>query len=307
MVCYNGSDLTQVHFMFLKLKNRLRGRLLGGRFRQGILDDHAAVSRLGNLEYLLRHPDLAAPGNKPPFNAFEFSCFSQNGEDGLVLYLLSRIGAGSHYVVEIGIEDGRQCNSANLVLNFGWRGCVIEASAEWAEKARQYFAKCRATERLHLINAAAKPENIRELLGQAGVPAQLDVLSIDIDSFDYWLWKSIDTISPRLVVIEYNASFGPERSVTVPYSPAGLPVSRYYHGASIAALARLGKHKGYVLAGCDNKGVNAFFVRQELAAAAGIDPVSPEQAWRPHFRRSRKLSTARQFEAISHLPLQQID
>jgi len=293
--------------MFLKLKKRLRERLLGRRFRQGIQDDHVAISRLGNLQYHARHPGLVAPGHEPAFHAYEFSYFSQNGEDGLVLYLLSKIGVTSHYIVEIGIEDGRQCNSANLVLNFGWRGCVIESSPAWGGLARQYFAKCGVTDRLRLLNVAANPENVRELLGQAEVPEQADVLSIDIDSFDYWLWKSIDTISPRLVVIEYNASFGPDRSVTVPYGQEGFPLSRYYHGASITALVRLGKRKGYVLAGCDSKGVNAFFVREDLAARAGIVAIAPERAWRPHFRRSRKLSPEQQFRAIAGLPLQQID
>jgi hypothetical protein len=291
--------------MFPKLKNRLRERLLGRRFRQGILDDHAAVSRLGNLEYLVRHPGLAPPGHKPAFHAYEFSSYSQNGEDGLVLYLLSRIGAGSHYVAEIGIEDGRQCNSANLILNFGWSGCAIEASTAWAEEARRYFAGCGVMDRLVLINSRATPGNINELFSQAGVPAGIDILSIDIDSFDYWLWEAIDKVPARLVVIEYNASFGPRRSVTVPYPSAGLTGARYYHGASITALAKLGKRKGYVLAGCDSKGVNAFFVRDDLAAA--VETVSPEQAWRPHFRRSRRMTPEQQFETIAHLPLQQID
>jgi hypothetical protein len=293
--------------MLAKLKNRLREKLLGGRYSQAVRDGRLALGNLGNRAYLQHYPHLARPGYQPPLQAFEFSYFSQNGEDGLILHLLSRAGVYNHYVVEIGIEDGRQCNSANLLLNFGWHGCLIEASADWAAKARQYFTGCGAMERLALLNAAAAPGNIRDLFDRGHVPDQIDVLSIDIDSFDYWLWQAVDWISPRLVVIEYNASFGPGRAVSVPYRPDGLPPARYYHGASIGALHKLGRRKGYVLAGCDSKGVNAFFVRADLAAAAGIADTAPAQAWRPHFRRSRKMTTEQQFECIAHMPLQQID
>lgn len=93
--------------MTVRLKDRLRIRLLGQRFRQSILDGHAALARLGNQDYLTHHPGLLAPGHAPDLNAYEFRVSSQNGEDGLILYLLSRIGAANHYVVEIGIEDGR--------------------------------------------------------------------------------------------------------------------------------------------------------------------------------------------------------
>jgi len=213
----------------------------------------------------------------------------------------------SHFIVEIGIEDGRECNSANLLLNFGWRGCLIEASPEWAEKAGQYFREQKAYGRIVLLNQMAKPGNIEAELKQAEVPTEIDVLSIDIDSYDYWLWSAINSFKPRLVVIEYNASFGPEKSVTVPYSPHWSPLSRYYHGASITALAKLGRKKGYVLVGCDSKGVNAFFVREDLAVNAGIETVAPEFAYKPHFRRTQKLSVEKQQQAIADLPLEEVE
>ena len=38
---------------------------------------------------------------------------------------------------------------------------------------------------------------------------EIDLLSIDIDGNDYHVWKAIDVINPRVVVIEYNAKFTP--------------------------------------------------------------------------------------------------
>lgn len=289
-----------------RLKDRLRTRLLGQRFRQNILDTQATTGRLGNQDYFLHHPGLAAPEHRVDFNAHEFSVFSQNGEDGLILHLLSRVGVQNHYVVEVGIEDGRQCNSANLIRNFGWRGCLIEASDAWVAKATVYFRQVGLTQRVCLLHATARPGNIEQLLVQGGVPDQVDLLSIDIDSHDYWLWQAVSRIKPRLVVIEYNASFGPERSVTVPYTDSWKVISKYYHGASLTALSRLAKQKGYLLAGCDTKGVNAFFVRTDLAASAGIKAMTPAQAFFPHFSRTRQLTVDEQSSATLHLPLVEI-
>jgi len=290
-----------------QLRQRLLRRLFGWNFMQQLLHNQKTVSRLSNLEYLNHFPGLLPAGFKPALHAYEFSYYSQNGEDGLILHLLSRIGVTGHYIVEVGIEDGRECNSANLILNCGWQGCLVEAASDWADKAKRYFDECHVSDRIRLLNLMATPENLQQQLQQAGVPVEPDVLSIDIDSYDYWLWSSITSFSPRLVVIEYNASFGPERSVTVPYQAQWTPGSKYYHGASITALTRLGRDKGYVLAGCDSRGVNAFFVREDLAAKSGIVAVAPEIAYRPHFRRSQKLSVQKQMEAVGGMPLQQID
>jgi hypothetical protein len=293
--------------MTIKLKDRLRTRMLGQRFRQAILDGHSTVGKLGNQDYFYNHPGLIAPQHQPDLNAYEFSLYSQNGEDGLILYLLSRIGVTNHYVVEVGIEDGRQCNSANLTRSFGWRACLIEASDSWHTKAEAYLVQSGQSERISLLHATAKPDNIHDLLSSANLPAQIDVLSIDIDSNDYWLWRAIDWTSPRLVIIEYNASFGPDRSVTVPYIDDWKVISKYYHGASLTALARLGRQKGYILAGCDSKGVNALFVRADLAFAAGIHPQTPVQAYFPHFSRTRQLSVEEQSRVTMNLPLVEID
>lgn len=111
-------------------------------------------------------------------------------------------------------------------------------------------------------------ENIERTIEELNIPKSLDILSIDIDGSDYWIWKAINNINPRIVVIEYNAAFGMNRSVTVPYEPDfdrfKKHKSGYYHGASLKALTKLGKEKGYSFICCDSNGVNAFFIRDGL-------------------------------------------
>ena len=294
--------------MFSDLKHRLRRRVLGRRFQQKLIEGQRILGRLGNARYLANQPQLIAQDFEPPFNTYEFSCYSQNGEDGLILHLLSCVDVQNHLIVEIGTEDGRECNSANLILNYGWHGWLVEADQHWAESGRDYFKKCHADNRVNIINARAEPESINKLLSDEGVPGEIDVLSIDIDSHDYWLWKAMDSVNPRIVVIEYNASFGPDRSVTVPY-PQTKPEqdNNLYHGASLTALQRLGKHKGYILTGCDSRGINSFFVRRDLAENTGLKPVTPSHAFRSHFWRTLKMSQEEQYRAVADLPLEEVD
>lgn len=286
------------------LKQRLRRRLLGSRDSRRIEDTIRTARLLGNRHYLDGFPELTAPDFTAPINAYEFSVYSQNGEDGILLFLLSRIGVAGHSIVEIGTEDARECNSANLIFNFGWRACLIEADAAWAGKARDYLASMGAGDKVTFTHARATPGDINELLERAGFVGEIDILSIDIDSDDYWLWRAVEIIQPRIVVMEYNASFGPSLSVSVPESAA---TDALYHGASITALHKLGEHKGYALLGGDSKGVNAFFLRRDLLSDSGLEPVPPEAAWRPHQRRSRKKSQEEQYRAIAGRPLETIE
>ena len=61
---------------------------------------------------------------------------------------------------------------------------------------------------VEIQQALVTRENINALIKAE----DLDVLSIDVDGMDFWLWKAFDRTQPRLVVMEYNASFGGEES-----------------------------------------------------------------------------------------------
>src|SRR5262249_40428547 len=109
------------------------------------------------------------------------------------------------------------------------------------------------------------------------------LLSIDIDGMDYWVWRAITAVDPAVVVIEYNALFGPDRAVAVPYKQdfirSAAHPSLLYWGASLAALRDLGQAKGYTFLGCNSNGNNAYFLRSELAnlpCVAGL-----ERSFRP--------------------------
>ena len=239
-------------------------------------------------------------------NKYEVKCYSQNGEDGVLLYVFSTVGVTNRCFVEFGVGDGRECNTANLVLNFGWNGVLIDSDERNVSAARYYYQKMLGPEsaNIKVVQCLVTMENINKVLLDSGINGEIDLLSIDIDGNDYWVWKAITAIDPRVVVIEYNASLGFEKSITVKYNsnfdrfeahPSG-----FYHGASLAALTKLANYKGYVLAGCESNGVNAFFVRKDVAREK-LTEVPVQKAYFPDFRRLKTLSTFQQFECIKRL------
>jgi hypothetical protein len=202
---------------------------------------------------------------------YERKLNSQHGEDGIIEAIFARIGVTNKYVVEFGVGSGRECNSAYLARKKGWTGLWMDGKQPRRKRALEV--------RQEFITA----ENILELFEKHGVPKKFDLLSIDIDGNDYWIWKKITGYQPRVVIMEYNASVPPTEARTIRYDPKFVWSKTDYYGASLLALARLGEEKGFRLVGCDNSGVNAFFVERSLADK-NFARQSVEKLYRPRHR-----------------------
>jgi hypothetical protein len=212
---------------------------------------------------LVRKMYLADMKLEPPYDlqAERFSFSSQNDEDGLVLALIKRIGFTNRRFVELGcgMNGG---NSGFLASELGWHGLMVDARDDAIRKIVIRFTGHDVMAKQRHITR----EDVNEFITECGFTGEIDVLSIDIDGMDYWIWQALTACNPRLVAIEYNWQFGAERAVTVPYSAAfGVDQvgHRAYHGASLAALVDLGRSKGYRLVATER--VNAFFLRHDVA------------------------------------------
>jgi hypothetical protein len=258
------------------------------------------------------HPELIRGLDKRArLQMAERRIYSQGGEDGLLLHFFSTAGAPNKTFIEFGIEDGVECNAANLAVNFGWHGLFLEGSPHLVERARAFYHQRHGlpATAVRIENRFVTRDNVNTLFREAGFDGEVDLLSIDIDGADYWIWEAVTTVRPRVVAIEYNASFGAERSVTVPYEAEfdryRKHTSGWYHGASLGALAKLAAARGYALAGCDSFGANAFFVRRDVMCP-GVEEFTVAEAFYPSVPRLRECSQEAQFNLIRHLPLTEI-
>jgi len=211
---------------------------------------------------------------------YGYKVYSQNDEDGIIAEIFRRTGPTSRTFVEFGVETGVECNSVKLLVE-GWRGLWIESNAASAATIRDNFAPFIAAKKLVLQESRVTAENINALIGQGGFSGEIDLLSIDIDGNDYWVWKAIDVINPRVVAIEYNATFRPPMAVVVPYRADAQWDGSSHYGASLEALVRLAAAKKYRLVGCSIAGVNAFFVRADLCADRFLEPATAEEHYEP--------------------------
>ncbi len=207
---------------------------------------------------------------KLSFNDAGFRVHSQNEEDGLILFIFSLISTTNKKCVEICCGNALECNTTNLIIHHGWTGLMFDGSVENITMAKQFFSNIPDTKYWppKIVNQWITAENVNELIESQGFSGEIDLLSIDIDGIDYWLWESISVIKPRVVVTEINHLWGPEESVTVPYDPQFKAVftehGSDYAGASLKAFVKLGKKKGYKLIGTNRFATNAFFVRNDL-------------------------------------------
>jgi hypothetical protein len=218
----------------------------------------------------------------------EFSVFSQIGDDGIIQYFIHQLGIKNKYFIEFGVQTYIESNTRFLLINDNWSGLIYDGSVENIQFVQQdyYYWKYNLKARNLFITA----ENINEAFKQDGVPAEPGILHIDIDGNDYWIWKSIDVINPELVIMEYNAGFGDERSITVPYKPDFERYSAHhsglYFGASLQALCDLAEEKGYFFAGSNSYGNNAYFVRKDKAGL--VKEYSCKEGYRESFARQNK-------------------
>lgn len=248
----------------------------------------------------------------PDLTSYEFSIFSQFGEDGIIQYLVSKIPSIRKCFVEFGVETFAESNCRFLMMKDGWRGVVFDGSADNVARIQSsyWFWRSNLTAKAAFIDR----DNVAALFEETAIPPDCGILSIDIDGMDYFVLESLEAFRPAILICEYNGLFGPTAAVTVPYDPQFVRhdahYSGLYFGASLAAFASLADERGYALMGVTSEGLNAFFVRRDLLWPGSVEYTAAE-LWRPlGFRQSRdkagQLTCAGMIEeraTIAELPL----
>ena len=196
-------------------------------------------------------------------NAYARDVHSQNGEDGILERIFAILGVEQGWCVEFGAWDGvHLSNTRHLIRHYGWKAVLIEANpekfAELQENARP-FAGVTCVQRFVTFDP---PDHLDGILAQAGVPEDLDLLSIDVDGCDYHIWEGMQTYRPKFVVIEINPTM-PNHVEFVQARDMSVQ-----HGSSLRAMAGLGRRKGYELAAVTTS--NGIFAREDVFPKLGV-------------------------------------
>ena len=242
----------------------------------------------------------------------EFRIYSQWGDDGIIQWLVHKLPGLPKKFIEFGVDNYMESNTRFLMVNNNWSGLVMDGSAEKIEwlKRRKWFWRYDLTAK----HAFLTTDNVDALIRDWAPDGEVGLLHIDVDGNDYWLWKAITSIAPPIVVMEYNAIFGPDRAITIPYDPEfrrhKAHHSGQYAGASLQALTYLAKGKGYRLIGTNNAGNNAYFISDAWLIKDLELMLDQSTSAEPRFREGRNragdltfLPQQRRLEEIRGLPV----
>lgn len=219
----------------------------------------------------------------------EFKIFSQWGDDGIIDWLVEHLNIEHKLFVEFGVENYTESNTRFLMMHKNWSGLIFDGSQRHIDDVKNsyYYWMYDLTAKKAFIDK----NNINQLISEWSSVQDIGLLHIDIDGNDYWIWKEINCIQPIIVIVEYNALFGNERAITIPYQADFYRTqahhSNLYYGASLKALDVLANQKGYTFIGCNTAGNNAYFIRNDKLNDC-LPKVSVENGFMPSkFRECR--------------------
>jgi hypothetical protein len=245
--------------------------------------NHQEVQRSIINQYLL----FKMQGLTPYHNIRDagFRVYSQFEEDGIILYIFSMLGFKTKRVVEMCCGSADECMATNLILNHGFDGYLFDGNKENISQANRFFRSkkdCILYPPV-LTHSWITAENVNDLLIRSGCAGEVDLFSLDMDGNDYWIWNAIEAINPRLLVLETSPWIPSDKSLTIEYHadfdstwPKVGPENRY-RGASVLAMQRLCKRRGYRMIGAHRHGFNVFFLREDEGVGffpeVGIDEI----------------------------------
>lgn len=191
----------------------------------------------------------------------EEKIFSQNGEDGIIDYLIHKLKIGNKNFVEIGVGNYRESNTRFLYNTYHPKGLIIDYIDDMKNKVKKHVNFWKGD--LKICNEKIDSENILDLLNK-NCDYEIDLFSIDIDSIDYWIIKKLKNNISKIFVAEYNPVFGSDLEITVP-NLLGFERTKYHYsnlcyGMSLKALINLMDQKGYYFIGTNMQKNNAFFI-----------------------------------------------
>jgi hypothetical protein len=197
-------------------------------------------------------------------NDYKRQVYSQGGEDGIIEKIFEVLGIKNGWYCEFGAGDGNWISNTKKLREEGWKGVLIEGDDESFVNLESNFGNHPDVSIIKSYVSCEENESLDDLLSNTNIPENFDLLSIDVDGNDLWIWKSLNKYDPKIVVVEYNAMSKPTESLTIKYDKNHRFNSDSYYGASAGAFNKLAEEKGYVLVGSTPR-TNLFYCKKELS------------------------------------------
>ena len=230
------------------------------------------VAEKQNQEFLILHSHSIFP------QKITLNIFTKNNEDGILLSIIKEIGCENIFFLDIGSNDCINSNCANLAFHHGWKGCFIDGNKQVLNRGKFIYKKYFTDLNIGFtfINAIVNVENINLIISQLEGFKKIDLLCIDLDGNDYFLWDAINIINPKIVLVEVqvekgNSEFIPDSNIEFELFESDTP-----KGASPLSMVLLANKKGYELVSVNKGCFNLFFVKKEFLK--GLKPLEINKA-----------------------------
>ena len=132
-------------------------------------------------------------------NDLDYQIFSQNGEDGILDFLINRLGIKIPKFVEIGIGDYSECNSRFIYEKYSPKGLVVDCIKDLEKKVSKNVNLWKG--QLEVIEKKVNSKNIFDIINSKNFFDKLDIFSIDVDGIDYWIIKELPKNFSKIAVI----------------------------------------------------------------------------------------------------------
>ena len=177
-------------------------------FKQKIFQNINFKIGLNNI--LLLKKDYADIDN---IQKAECKIFSQNGEDGIIAYLLDRLDILKPNFIEIGVGSYIEANTRFLYDRYYPKGIIIDCEKNLKEKVHANINSWKGD--LKILEKNIIPDNVNDII-KDNCDFEIDLFSIDIDGIDYWVIEKLNLEKCKIFIAEYNSTFGHKLKVSVP-------------------------------------------------------------------------------------------